>query len=158
MPLSRSIIGFGITALCLALLGCQQGQTRQTYLINAQSPDGSSTPPEQSVQVETTCSKLLVALQKLENAPSVDVVIPQGGAVAPMSFRSDLREKRQRLERKAEAMGCYSSRPVGPVSADEEASEDLLPTKRQHLNFDQCFSKCRELTERTPEQCFDACR
>ena len=26
------------------------------------------------------------------------------------------------------------------------------------LTFDQCFAKCRELTKRTAEQCFDACR
>jgi hypothetical protein len=40
--------------------------------------------------------------------------------------------------------------PAEPVAAP--------PCPGGGLTFDQCFAKCRELTKRTAEQCFDACR
>lgn len=45
---------------------------------------------------------------------------------------------------------------AGPAAAAPMAAPSAQPCGG--LTFDQCFAKCRELTTRTAEQCFDACR
>lgn len=34
----------------------------------------------------------------------------------------------------------------------------VAPEENVTARFDQCFAKCREVTSRTEEQCFDACK
>jgi hypothetical protein len=41
-----------------------------------------------------------------------------------------------------------------PVQAAPTTSSQTVPTTS---SFDQCFSRCRQYTDRTKEQCFDAC-
>jgi hypothetical protein len=49
--------------------------------------------------------------------------------------------------------------PVVPAAAQAPAEPPVAaPPCPSGLTFDQCFAKCRELTKRTAEQCFDACR
>ena len=40
---------------------------------------------------------------------------------------------------------------VPVVRSDPKASND------ESVSFDQCFERCRSLTDRTKEQCFDTC-
>ena len=39
-----------------------------------------------------------------------------------------------------------------------EVSNTFGEAQGGRLSFDECFKKCKELTSRTDEQCFDACR
>lgn len=48
--------------------------------------------------------------------------------------------------------------PVTEAAAKAPAEPVAAPLCPGGLTFDQCFSKCRELTKRTAEQCFDTCR
>jgi len=48
--------------------------------------------------------------------------------------------------------------PVIAAPAQAPAEPVAAPPCPGGLTFDQCFAKCRELTKRTAEQCFDACR
>jgi len=57
--------------------------------------------------------------------------------------------------------GCLLERgwtegPPPAGSAIPQAVADEPGTARP-MPFDQCFERCRELTDRTSEQCFDAC-
>jgi hypothetical protein len=50
---------------------------------------------------------------------------------------------------------------INPVPKPEEAIESTQKPPVQAVpatnSFDQCFSRCRQYTDRTKEQCFDAC-
>jgi hypothetical protein len=48
--------------------------------------------------------------------------------------------------------------PVIAAPAQASAEPAAAPPCPGGLTFDQCFAKCRELTKRTAERCFDACR
>ena len=41
-----------------------------------------------------------------------------------------------------------------PISGQQPKDEEAGP----RMSFDECFAKCREVTERSKEQCFDACK
>jgi hypothetical protein len=43
--------------------------------------------------------------------------------------------------------------PTTPVVAPAAA-----PAPRSNMTFDECFSKCRQLTSRTEAECFDSCK
>ena len=45
-----------------------------------------------------------------------------------------------------------------PAASQTPAQPVVAPPCPGGLTFDQCFAKCRELTKRTAEQCFDTCR
>lgn len=44
-----------------------------------------------------------------------------------------------------------------PPSEHPAAASTSTQGKGSGLTFDECFTKCKELTSRTNEQCFDAC-
>ena len=56
------------------------------------------------------------------------------------------------------APAAAATRPEIAASAQAPAGPVAAPPCPGGLTFDQCFAKCRELTKRTAEQCFDACR
>lgn len=56
------------------------------------------------------------------------------------------------------APAAAAIQPVIAAPAQASAEPVAAPPCPGGLTFDQCFAKCRELTKRTAEQCFDACR
>lgn len=71
-----------------------------------------------------------------------------GGAIAttPMmaiAVQAKVRDNIAALESRAANVQCSASFSNTPVSTKPA--------------FDECFSKCKEYTSRTKEQCFDAC-
>ena len=44
-----------------------------------------------------------------------------------------------------------------PPTAAVPATESSPKVSSEPLSFDQCFERCRSLTDRTKEQCFDTC-
>lgn len=56
----------------------------------------------------------------------------------------------------APAQGATQS--MIPAASQAPAQPVIAPPCPGGLTFDQCFAKCRELTKRTAEQCFDTCR
>lgn len=125
-------------------------------LINPQQAEtGDTSQPE-----ATTCSGIFSSIQQLEKAPTVDLVTTHGGGQA-MSFKSDKTERLEALRERARRQGCYGSSDEDrndTSDADSDRSPDGPATHRERLSFDECFSKCRELTDRSAEQCFDSCR
>ena len=45
----------------------------------------------------------------------------------------------------------------GAVAASPADAPSASPADRDELSFDECFARCRELTDRSKEQCFDTC-
>jgi hypothetical protein len=60
----------------------------------------------------------------------------------------------------APAVIAASPAVAAPSSATAAPPPAIIPLSQScsGLTFDQCFTKCRELTDRTKAQCFDACR
>lgn len=50
--------------------------------------------------------------------------------------------------------------PIAPLPATATAAPAVAAASQScsELTFDRCFAKCRELTDRSKAQCFDACR
>jgi hypothetical protein len=56
-----------------------------------------------------------------------------------------------------ESAGTSANRSAEAVSV-APAGVAARPEDAERLDFDQCFKKCMELTGRSAEQCFDACK
>ena len=77
-------------------------------------------------------------------------------------------EKTAELRAHWRELGC--DRSSGPRSASQSANAEGAvsdPARKPspstaesgtHMTFDDCFRKCRELTKRSAEECFDACK
>ena len=87
---------------------------------------------------------------------------------APKNNPSMTEEEKERLRSHWRKIGCAELETGIPSGAAGNRSSEgaaAVPTvapansgDAQRLDFDQCFRKCRELTERSADQCFDACR
>lgn len=108
------------------------------------------------------CKQLEEKISVLEAAPKSEVYSPRASASGtPFILKNDIVSKLKTMKRTAAIKGCYDrpayiepkARPVQitPVSK-------LIDTQRQQLSFDQCFAKCKNLTNRSNEQCFDSCK
>jgi len=58
----------------------------------------------------------------------------------------------------AQTLTATAPAAIQPVTRQAPAEAVAAPPCPGGLTFDQCFAKCRELTKRTAEQCFDTCR
>ena len=67
-----------------------------------------------------------------------------------IAFMARARQNIAELESRSEQIQCSVVRvaPTNPV----------VPAASDKMNFEQCFAKCREVTSRTEEACFDACK
>ena len=79
----------------------------------------------------------------------------------------------RRLRRDVEEVAPVGPRGIGAEQADQRLVREIgraqrrtghlaqgLRRDRAHVRihaFDQCFARCTQFTERTKEQCFDAC-
>lgn len=75
----------------------------------------------------------------------------KGGLLSGISDATEDLSKRKAskkiawLESRAAAIGCRS------------AFSDVILKEKHDMTFDECFKKCKELTKRSNEECFDAC-
>ena len=77
-------------------------------------------------------------------------------------------DEKTRLRSQWREIGCAQFEAGEPADTNANRSAErasIAPTAApasssdaQRLDFDQCFRKCRELTGRSAEQCFDACK
>lgn len=109
-----------------------------------------------------SCKQLEEKITILEAAPKSEVFNPRANASGvPFILKNDILDKLKTMRRTAAKNGCYDRpayiEPIRPVNTVAPAVK-LIDTQRQQLSFDQCFAKCKDLTNRTNEQCFDSCR
>jgi hypothetical protein len=81
------------------------------------------------------------------------------GPNAPLFRQAIQNKERQRLaylEDRASQLNCRAAFSSGP---DPTPVPVALPNQQDsHMNIDQCFAKCKSLTNRDDSQCFDACK
>jgi hypothetical protein len=77
-------------------------------------------------------------------------------------------EKTAELRARWREMGCgrsfearsasQSGNAEGAVSNPARSPSPSATDSSTHMTFDDCFRKCRELTKRSAEECFDSCK
>jgi len=90
----------------------------------------------------------------------------ESGSTAPVMNYTTSRFLERCLRERGWTRGgpAASATAKPPAPARSESAPDVAPTAspptaspRPDLSFDECFARCRELTDRTREQCFDVC-
>jgi hypothetical protein len=87
---------------------------------------------------------------------------------APKNNPSMTEDEKARLRSRWREMGCAEFEAGTPADTSASRTAEVSPAAPtaapvgsgggQSLGFDQCFQKCQELTDRSDEQCFDACK
>lgn len=148
---------FFVATLCFLLSACV-----------AQPPQSTGVFINASSKGPLSCKELEEKISYLEEVPKTETFTPNNNAnnTVPFAFKNQYTDELKALKRKAARQGCYD-RPayIAPLPAPNinrpsniQNAQPLLDTTRQQLTFDQCFTKCKELTNRTNEQCFDSCK
>lgn len=109
-----------------------------------------------------SCKQLEEKISVLEAAPKTEVYNPSSNASGiPFTFKNEVVDRLKTMKRTAAKNGCYD-RPayIQPIArpATVTPTSKLIDTQRQQLSFDQCYAKCKSLTSRSNEQCFDSCK
>jgi len=99
------------------------------------------------------CEQIRYDLADVESRASV-----ASQAITNPSMRlyaiAELRQQRAELESRAAQLSCAAA--FSSVVREPSTRPPQPPPSR--LSFDECFARCKDLTERTNEQCFDTCR
>ena len=113
-----------------------------------------------AAEKQLSCKQLDEKIENLEASPKTDVYAPSELNTS-FAFKSGHFGEIKKLKRIAGKQGCYD-RPayIPPTQLRPHLQNKpvLIDTTRQQLSFDQCFTKCKELTNRSNEQCFDSCK
>lgn len=136
--------------------------------IRAQAQSGAATAaqynsPALAQSIQAAADRSIPMLQdrysfiQCEGSPR-PVVMPSQ-AMAPMMAPSQ--PPAAVVPPPSSTIGPSSAIAPSSTAAPASALADPPPAMSQPcaaMSFDQCFAKCRELTDRTKAQCFDACR
>ena len=130
-----------------------------------QADEGASTAekynPAMAQSMKTEASQIQTQLDMRYAQIQCNLVpaaaTPPGSAQAPAQSVVPLPAQAQSRALVAAAAPA-AIQPVMAAPAQAPAEPVAAPPCPGGLTFDQCFAKCRELTKRTAEQCFDACR
>ncbi len=148
---------FGVLLICVAILGCRSGGAGKWYWGKACA---SETQRESDWAACRARSGAAVA------AATGNVYL----AAAAVSRMQDCMVGLGWRKYKFSAPGpvCHSPVPVPVHLIDPDGqTKGPMPVSGQkpreaedgaRMSFDECFAKCREVTERSKEECFDSCK
>lgn len=146
--------------LHITLIGYVAASLAACSLHKPEAGQGIYINPE--ARAALSCKQLEEKISVLEATPKAEVYNPRANASeVPFILKNGIAAKLKTMRRTAAKKGCYD-RPayIEPIPKPAQAAPapKLIDTQRQQLSFGQCFSKCKSLTSRTNEQCFDSCR
>ena len=134
---------FGVFAASLSACALHQPEPPQGIFINPEA------------RAALSCKQLEEKISALEATPKTDVYNPgTNPSGVPFILKNGTLDKIKAMKRTAAKKGCYD-RPAYIEQTIRPAQVTPAPPK---LNFDQCFDKCKSLTQRSNEQCFDSCK
>lgn len=135
----------GAAILCLAIVGCA-GQSQSNYYASIAAIPLPANDTERSV----ICGNLRQEIARQQNIAMMAPANPGGVDMRPLIIAT-ARQHIAALEQKASDCRCNAAFSSAPAPAPPPPREAPAP------NFDACFERCRSVTDRTKEQCFDAC-
>jgi hypothetical protein len=164
-------------AAAALLAGCATGPSYESQVLDRPLP----TTQEDRMRECTWIRSEIARQQSLAQYGAATATSP----MMAVAYQSAARRHIAALESRAANVQCqaaFSSVVASPspphytmptdTQPDEAPKHYAMPTEAQpaqqpaqqapaaagHLNFDQCFARCRQLTSRTKNQCFDACK
>ncbi len=144
--------GFLLVSVFLASCASQQGPDY------AQAWDEAPIPTDPDA-VRGECGRVRVAMAD-EQSRGETAQAMMSGPNAPMFRQAIQNKERQRLaylDDRASRLNCRAAFSSAPAPTPALVPV-VLPNQDSHMNFDQCFAKCKSLTNRDDNQCFDACK
>ena len=117
----------------------------------AASVDAYSASAQRPADLGERCQAIR---DEIFNAPQSSPSMTEGDVT---QLRSQWREIGCAQLEAGESAGASANRSAEGASI-APAGVAASPDDAKRLDFDQCFKKCRELTGRSAEQCFDACK
>lgn len=139
----RLLLLFFITAL--SLMGCASNESRQNY---ASSVLNRPLPTTQEGKVQE-CNWIRSEIARQQSLAQYGASIATSPMMA-MTYQAGARRNIAARELRASNVQCQS--------AFSSILQSPVPVSKNNLNFDECFSNCQKLTDRTKDQCFDACK
>lgn len=142
---------FIIIATIFFLIGCATNEERQSY---AEQVLDRPIPTTTEGRVQE-CNWIRSEIARQQSLAQYGTSMATSPMMA-MAYQAATRNNIAALESRASNVECqaaFSSVLQSPTSSDAQHSG-----AKNNLDFDQCFSRCKKLTDRTKDQCFDACK
>jgi hypothetical protein len=124
----------------LVLSGCASQNTHQNY---ADSVLNQPMPPTDEARKQE-CTWIRSEIARQQGLAGVGASIATSPLMAA-AYQATARRNIAALESRAANIQCSAAFSNAPVTNSQP-------------NFEQCFSRCQQYTNRTKEQCFDACK
>jgi hypothetical protein len=99
------------------------------------------------------CQRLRVAMADEQGRANVAMASSSGNPMLAAAVQNKLRQRLAYMEDRASQLNCQAA-----FSTVVTAPPARPPATNEHMQFDQCFQKCKSLTNRDDNQCFDACK
>jgi hypothetical protein len=128
-----------------ALIGCASNESRQNYASSVLSRPIPTTL-EGKVQ---ECNWIRSEIARQQSLAQYGASMATSPMMA-MAYQAAARRNIAALESRASNVQCQS--------AFSSVVQSPVQGSTNNLNFDECFSNCQKLTDRTKDQCFDACK
>lgn len=132
-------------AAIVILAGCATGPTYESQVLDRPLP----TTQEERMR---ECNGLRAEIARQQSFAQYGASTATSPMMA-MAYQSAARNHIAALESRAANVQCQAafSSVVASPAAQPAATKG-------NMDFDQCFSRCQQLTSRTKDQCFDACK
>ena len=134
--------------LCaVALVACQTQRASNSFANLVNRP-----LPTTDAQRDSECAALRSEVARQESLGQMGAAMQQNQMMA-MAYLSMTRKNIAYLQSRYSQIQCDVIRvaPTQPIIPGVSKPDN-------GMTFDQCFAKCRELTSRTENECFDSCR
>ena len=132
-------------AAVVLMVGCAGKQPRQNYASDYANAVSSRPMPAGDEQRTQEC-----------NWVRSEIARQQGLAVAGFTRETSLHMSAMNRLSAQENIVALQSRAAN-IQCNAAFSKVPAATYSSRLDFDTCMAKCKQYTERTKEQCFDAC-
>ena len=131
-----------MSCIVLALCACASKPPPSDYDVVL----ARAKPPTDDARMQE-CTWIQTALARQKSLASYATA----SSISPMTAIA-LQDSAQRnmavLESRAQTINCWLAFPAAPAAT---SAQPRTP-------FEECFSRCKQYTDRTREQCFDACK
>lgn len=132
-------------ATILSLAGCASNQNRQNYASSVLSRPIPSDPNERVQECNWIRSEI-ARQQSLAQYGTSMATTP----MMVMAYQAAARNNIAALESHASNVQCQA--------AFSSVVQTPIQGSKNNFGFDECFARCQKLTDRTKDQCFDACK
>ena len=132
-------------AIIFSLVGCASNENRQSY---ASAVLDRPVPTTSEGRIRE-CNWIRSEIARQQSLAQYGASMATSPMMA-MAYQAKARNNIAALESRASNVQCQA--------AFSSVAQSPTQGTKNNLNFDECFARCQKLTDRTKDQCFDACK